>query len=187
MRLTTIGWSVLAILLVLAVITIDPPSTRDVAEVGMAGLALIMVIAIATVAFRRQPTTSNDEHPHSLGNSSDANKVPVKLVWWLFARWSLSMSLITILSSVLAHFAFFYLIVVPVGHFFDVRLARLAFNLPFIVTPCVWVYGMIRCHSRHPSKGLMISLGVAGVALYALLPVILYAVVMWSSGGWNVK
>lgn len=194
-RLTTIGWSVSAILLVVAVIAIDPPSSkRDVAGFGLASLALLMVVAIATIAFRRkpienieQPLASNDEHPHSLGDISNVNNMPVELALWLFVRWSLSLSLITILSSVLAGVAFFYLIVVPVGHFFDVRLARLAFQLPFLVAPCVWIYGMIRCHGKHPSKGLMISLGVAGVALYALLPIVLYAVVMSSSGGWNVK
>lgn len=193
-RLTTIGWSVSAFLLVLAVIAIDPPSTRDVARIGVAGVALLLVVAIATITFRRQPIknieqppASNDEPPHSLGDISEANNVPVELTWWLFARWSLSLSLITILSSIVSGVAFFYLIVVPVGHYFDIRLARLAFSLPFFVAPGVWVYGMIRCHGRHPSKGLIISLGVTGVALYALLPVILYAVVMSFSGGWNVK
>lgn len=192
-RLTTIGWSVSAILLVLAVIAIDPPSSkRDVAGAGVAGVALIIAVAIATIAFRRQPIekpeqppTSSDI-PNSLGDSSNTSDMRLQLVS-IFARWSISLSLITILSCVVGGVAFFFLIVVPVGHFFDVQVARLAFQLPFLVAPCVWIYGMIRCHRKHPSKGLMISLGVTGVALYALLPVILYAMVMSSSGGLNVK
>lgn len=193
-RRATIGWSIAAISLSLITIAIDPPSRLNVVGIVVVGMPLLMVFTIAWIAFCNQPldrverpATASNELNYSAEESSDIHDSSREWSWSLFARWSLSLCLITLLSSILAGVGFFYLIVVPIGYFFDVSLARLAFLLPCLVAPGVWGLGMIRFHRRYPSKRLIISLGVVGIMLYASMPVILYVVVLLSSGGWSIR
>jgi len=107
--------------------------------------------------------------------------------WLLLIQSSLYLAVMTLVSCIIANLIFWYGIVIPMGKLFDVRLARFAFNLPLLIAPIVWGYGMLRFHSRFPSKSLMLSLGLVGVGVYTLLPFILYLAVMAYSGGYKIR
>jgi hypothetical protein len=54
-RSATIGWGILAVLLILVAIGIEPPSTEDVAVLIFTGLVLLVVGAVPVIAIQKRP------------------------------------------------------------------------------------------------------------------------------------
>lgn len=66
-------------------------------------------------------------------------------------------------------------------------IAGIAFNVPFIVYPVTWAWGVISVWRKHRSLKIAVTLTIIGVCGFALLPVLLYVVVILVVGGWQVK